>query len=109
LGGSVRLALGQEAEGGTLFVIARATPTQAGPPLAVKKLTWGSGAIGMLFTLTERDLMMGGVWPEQVWLHARLDADGDPLTKGKGDWVSELLGPFESGAPELTVVLQPVE
>ena len=35
----------------------------------------------MPFTLGKGDMVMGGEWPEEVWLEARLDQDGNAMTK----------------------------
>ena len=89
--------------GGVLFVMVRRSETAAGPPVAAVRLD-PRGVPGT-FVVTDRDLMMGGPWPEQVWIEARLDADGDPSTKTAADLRTERLGPFPSGAEGVELVL----
>ena len=71
---------------GTLFLIARPSKLAKGPPLAVRKIEKSN--ISVEFGMNESHIMMGGVWPDQVWLTARLDEDGNPMTKGENDWNS---------------------
>ena len=69
---------------GIVFVIAR-NPA-GGPPVAVKRVL----AISFPFDveLTSADSMMGQSFPASFRLEARLDADGDPLTKPPTDPVA---------------------
>lgn len=90
-------------KGGVLFVMVRRSETAAGPPVAAVRLD-PRGVPGT-FVVTDRDLMMGGPWPEQVWIEARLDADGDPSTKGASDLRTERLGPFDAGAENVALIL----
>lgn len=102
--GTVALAEGvSPASGGTLFVIVRRAADGGGPPVAALRLPVAS--LPMEFTVTDKNMMMGGAWPEQVWVQARVDADGNPSTKGEGDVESAVLGPFTSGASGVMVVL----
>ena len=74
-----------------------------GPPTAAVRLD-PRGLPGS-FGVTDRDLMMGGAWPEQVWVQARWDADGKPTTKSPADLSTPLLGPFASGDKGIELVL----
>jgi tetratricopeptide (TPR) repeat protein len=65
--------------GAVLFVTARAVGQQGGPPVAVKRLT--PRAFPASFTLGPADSMMGQTLPPRLRLEARLDADGDPLSR----------------------------
>jgi hypothetical protein len=106
LSGSVGLAEGVDASFGpnaTLFLIVRPTEVVAGPPLAARRMD--PGALPLEFQLTDGDIMMGGDWPTQVWISARVDADGVPTTKGDDDVVSALLGPFSPGAEGIALTL----
>jgi len=105
LSGTVRRVLGEPFSQGTLFLIVRPSPVSAGPPTASQKLT--PDGVVVDFALSEKDIMLGGSWPDQVWLTARLDADGDPLTKSADDWTSEVLGPFSPGTEAVELVLKP--
>ena len=71
------------APGAVVFVIARAEGVTAGPPAAVKRLTGVTYPI--TFDLTSADSMMGQPLPPRVRLEARLDSDGNPLTKNPAD------------------------
>lgn len=90
-------------EGGVLFVIARRAAEGGGPPLAASRTP--GPTFPASYAISDEDMMMGGQWPEQVWVQARLDADGNPTTKGEGDLESEVAGPLSSGATEITLTL----
>jgi cytochrome c-type biogenesis protein CcmH len=66
-----------------VFVIARGEGVAAGPPAAVKRLTGVSFPI--TFDITSADSMMGQPLPPRVRLEARIDSDGNPLTKDPND------------------------
>ena len=56
----------------------------AGPPLAVDKLTWGSGDLP--FEMTEKQAMIAGTeLTGDVVVTARFDQDGDAISKQPGD------------------------
>lgn len=88
---------------GVLFVMVRRTPSAAGPPLAAVRLD-PRGVPGS-FSVTDRDLMMGGAWPDQVWVEARLDTDGNPSTKSDSDLLAARVGPFSPKAADVSLVL----
>jgi len=90
-------------KGGILFVMVRRSAEGAGPPVAAVRLD--PRGIPGGFTITDRDMMMGGAWPEQVWVDARVDTDGDPTTKQATDLTSERLGPFSAGAENIALTL----
>jgi tetratricopeptide (TPR) repeat protein len=75
-------ARGAAPPGAIVFVTARAVGQEGGPPLAVKRLP---AAFPLRFTLGSEDSMMGQELPAQLRLEARLDTDGDPLTRAAGD------------------------
>ncbi len=66
---------------GIVFVIARSP--SGGPPVAVKRVIAGSFPINV--EITSADSMMGQSLPPTFRIEARLDADGDPLTKPPTD------------------------
>src|SRR5262249_24447957 len=68
---------------GVIFVIARAAGVTAGPPAAVKRLPLS--AFPLTFELSSADSMMGQPLPPRLHVEARIDADGDPLTKTPSD------------------------
>ena len=69
--------------GSVVYVIARAEGVAAGPPAAVKRLTGVTFPIS--FDMTSADSMMGQPLPPRVRLEARIDSDGNPLTKDPND------------------------
>lgn len=66
---------------GIVFVIAR-NPA-GGPPVAVKRVV--ATSFPMNVELTSADSMMGQTLPATFRVEARLDADGDPMTKPPTD------------------------
>jgi tetratricopeptide (TPR) repeat protein len=66
-----------------LFVIARAAGQTAGPPAAVKRIA--SPTFPLDIDLSAADSMMGQPLPATVRIEARIDSDGDPLTKNPSD------------------------
>jgi len=74
---------GKVAEGDVIYLVARSAD-QPGPPLAVKRLV--AGKFPMAFELDGRDAMMAGTkLGGKVTLSARVDKDGDAMTKNPGD------------------------
>ena len=88
---------------GVLFVMVRRTAGGGGPPVAAVRLD-PRGVPGT-YSVTDRDLMMGGAWPEQVWVEARVDTDGNPTTKSEADLVTALIGPFDPKSTGADLVL----
>jgi tetratricopeptide (TPR) repeat protein len=80
-------ARGAAPPGAIVFVTARAVGQTSGPPLAVKRLP---ASFPLPFTLGAGDSMMGQELPGQLRLEARLDSDGDPLTRTPQDPVARL-------------------
>ncbi|MCB9766541.1 MAG: hypothetical protein H6739_42595, partial [Alphaproteobacteria bacterium] len=102
LSGQVR-ADGELAPGGVLFVYARSSPATRGPPLAAKRIPdW---TLPVDFSLSEADLIFGGAWPEQVWVHAKISRSGDPMQRSDDDVGSEVIGPLAPGAEGVTILL----
>ena len=101
--GVVRTAEGAvPARGGVLFIIAR--PEAGGPPLAVRRLP--GGPFPMPFELGPGDAMIPGrPLTGEVVLTARLDADGDPLSKQQGDLTAEA-GTVSVGSSGIDLVLR---
>lgn len=104
VGGTVALAPGlSPPTGSTLFVIARRTATPGGPPVAAVRQP--GPTFPFAFTVTDENMMLGGAWPGEVWVQARLDSDGNPTTKADTDIESPVVGPLPSGATEIVLVL----
>ncbi|MEA2164558.1 MAG: cytochrome c-type biosis protein CcmH [Thermoanaerobaculia bacterium] len=66
-----------------LYVIARAAGQTAGPPAAVKRVM--SPNFPLQLDLSAADSMMGQPLPSSVRIEARLDSDGDAMTKNPSD------------------------
>jgi tetratricopeptide (TPR) repeat protein len=66
-----------------LFVIVRAAGQTSGPPVAVKRLAGSS--FPLTVEVTAADSMMGQPLPANMRIEARLDSDGNPLTKEPTD------------------------
>ena len=68
-------------KGGIVFVLAR--NPMGGPPVAVKRLQVASFPVSL--QLTSADSMMGQPLPDKFRLEARLDSDGDAMTRPATD------------------------
>ena len=66
-----------------VFLIARPAGVTAGPPVAVKRVNVTSFPVTV--DLTQSDSMMGQPLPPKMRLEARLDSDGDAMTKNPSD------------------------
>ena len=74
-------------EGAYLFIAARRP--EGGPPLAA--IRDHAVEFPYKFTLSSQNAMMaGGSFEGEVEITARLDQDGDPLTRQKGDYIGTL-------------------
>ena len=108
ISGSLNLADNVKAKvpaGGTIFLIARAlSPTGGpGPVLAAKRLT--VGAWPQQFELSANDVMITGTsLSGKVVLGARVDQDGDAMTKQVGD-VEGISTPVDVPATGVVVLL----
>jgi len=83
-----RSAQGRIAGGGIVFVTVRAAGVTTGPPMAVKRLS--AASLPGTFAITSADSMLGQELPERVRIEARLDPDGDPLTRAATDPAARL-------------------
>lgn len=93
-------------KGDLMFLIARRTGGPAGPGsmLAVQKLVVDE--FPMPFAVSSRDAMMPGMKFEgEVNLSIRLDKDGDPMTRRKGDVFGEALG-VKVGSKDVALLLE---
>jgi hypothetical protein len=84
-----------------VFVIARAQGVTAGPPAAVKRLT--ATSFPMQVDLSSADSMMGQPLPPKLRLEARIDSDGDPLTKSPSDPIAVNDGAAPGASVTLTL------
>jgi cytochrome c-type biogenesis protein CcmH len=89
-----------------LFIVAR--PSRGGgPPLAVKKIP--APKFPFSYTLNAQDVMMpGAVFSGKLYVTARLDKDGDPLTQSPEDLAGEYnKNPVEVGSKKIDILLAP--
>ena len=103
ISGRVVAGEGVEAGGdGVLFVIARSSG--GGPPLAVKRLP--VGPFPLAFEIGPEDVMIAGrPFAGPITLTARIDRDGNPLTRDSGDATAVLQAPVEPGARDIELTL----
>jgi hypothetical protein len=80
----------------------RESGSTGGPPAAVKRLP---ASFPLSFAIGPGDSMMGQPLPARARLEARVDSDGDPLTRDPKDPKAQLDG-VASGATGLRLVLQ---
>jgi len=66
-----------------VFVYARAAGVTSGPPAAVKRLP--ASGFPIEIDLSAADSMMGQPLPEKMRIEARLDGDGNAMTRDPGD------------------------
>ena len=107
-----RVSLGPDlAEGitgqGVLFVIARSGGATAGPPLAVVRIPGPSFPID--FEIGQANVMIPGMRFEgPISVTARLDADGNAMTRAPGDVQGSAPGMVEPGSQVEILLDQPL-
>jgi len=69
--------------GGVLYIIARGVGETSGPPVAVKRIS--ATTFPITVDLSAADSMMGQPIPPKVRIEARLDSDGNVMTKAPTD------------------------
>lgn len=91
-----------------LFIIAHRAGSKAGPPLAVKKVE--RPVFPLAYSLGPENVMMQGTpFSGKVLLSARLDKDGNPMTKEAGNLSGEYKkNPVEIGDQHVDIVLDRV-
>jgi hypothetical protein len=94
---------GRVGGGGTVFVTIRAAGVTSGPPVAVQRFS--ASSLPASFTITTADSMMGQELPESVYIEARLDPDGDPMSRAATDPTARLDG-VKLGSTGLRLVLK---
>ena len=83
-------------DGAILFVIARPVGARGGPPLAVLRIP--EPRFPVTFAIGPDDVMIPTLrFAGPISLSARLDADGNAMTRGAGDVSSVALEPLEPG------------
>lgn len=103
--GTVQLTEGlRPPAGATLFVIVRPQGApNAGPPLAVKRLNASSFPVSL--AVGPGDTMMGMPFEGPFDVYARLDADGNAMTKAPGDLFASAPASANPGDATVRVVL----
>ncbi|MET0555805.1 MAG: tetratricopeptide repeat protein [Vicinamibacteria bacterium] len=77
---ALRAKVGSQA---LLFVTVRPAGVAQGPPVAVKRMP--AASFPLEFEIGPADSMMGQPLPERARVEARVDSDGNPLTRDPGD------------------------
>ena len=98
-----RGAQGRMSGSGVVFVTIRAAGVTTGPPMAAKRLS--ASELPGTFTITSADSMLGQELPDRVSIEARLDPDGDPMTRAATD-PSARLEDVKLGSTGLRLVLK---
>lgn len=89
----------------TLFIIARRPGASGGPPLAVKK--FDHPVFPLTYSLGPQDVIMAGItFTGKVHISARLDQDGNPMTREAGNLEAEFKNnPVAVGSQKVDMVL----
>lgn len=74
---------GRTFQGAIVFVTLREGGFGAGPPLAAKRIP--AAAFPMPFEIGSADSMTGEALPDDLLIEARIDSDGDPITRPRSD------------------------
>jgi hypothetical protein len=89
----------------TLFLIARRDGAAGGPPLAVRRIAGPS--FPMAFTIGPQHVMIQGMpFSGPIRLTARLDGDGDAMTREPGDLSGAAADPVAPGARDVRIVFE---
>lgn len=91
----------QKYRGSLLFVIVRPAGVDGGPPTAVKRLQLDGEAVA--FSIGPADSMTGAPLPAQATIEARIDEDGNAMTRG-GE--PSAIVPAREGSLDITLSLQ---
>jgi cytochrome c-type biogenesis protein CcmH/NrfF/tetratricopeptide (TPR) repeat protein len=92
----------------TLFIIARSAGAGAGPPLAVKKIE--RPTFPLAYSLGADNVMIpGGSFAGKINISARLDKDGNPMTREAGNLSGDYRkNPVEAGSRNVDVIIDQV-
>lgn len=87
-----------------LYIIVYSAGSTTGPPLAVKKIE--HPVFPLPYTVGPENVMMPGLsLSGKVQVSARLDKDGNPMTKEPGNLTGERKGAVEVGSQKVDIVL----
>ncbi len=92
--------------GSVVFVTLREAGFGAGPPIAARRLV--ANGFPLAFEIGEGDSMSGQPVPDSVLVEARLDSDGDPVTRPRADPYGNL-DQVAIGRSGLRILLKPRE
>lgn len=96
-------SLSVEYSGDTLvFIIARPAGAVGGPPTAVKRIRVDRFPVD--FSLGEGDTMMGLPFPDSVDLEARIDLDGNAMTRDPSEPSARIAG-IDAGTTDVVLTL----
>jgi len=91
-------------DAGVLFVIARPQGARGGPPLAVLRIP--SPDFPIVFSIGPENVMIPSMqFAGAISLSARLDEDGNAMTRGAGDISSAVEEPLSPGATGIKILL----
>jgi tetratricopeptide (TPR) repeat protein len=90
--------------GAVVFVFVREAGFGAGPPIAARRLPLG--AFPMSFEVSASDSMRGEALPDSLLVEARIDADGDPITRPPTDPYARQ-DDVRTGTTDVRLVLKP--
>ena len=106
ISGEIRIGSGEVAEGATLFVIARRAGAQGGPPLAVSRVP--NPDFPHAFELSQTNVMIPSMrFDGEMTVTARLDRDGNAMTKDAADLVGRAVEARKPGDSGVVIVLGP--
>ena len=95
---------GRTFPGATVFVTLRDGGFGAGPPLAARRIP--AASFPMPFEIGSRDVMIGEPLPDDLLIEARIDSDGDPLTRAPSDPYGRA-DHVNAGSTGIKIVLKP--
>jgi hypothetical protein len=108
--GTVQIApdlQGKAPAGATLFLIVRRAGSTGGPPLAVKRIE--SPRFPLAFSIGPDDRMIKAMpFAGPLTISARLDADGNAMTRAPGDLQGEAPGLHQPGDSGIALVIDQV-
>lgn len=102
--GQVELGVDGAPPGAVLFVIARPEGVRRGPPLAVLRIP--DPEFPLSFSIGPDDVMIPSMrFEANISLSARLDEDGNAMTRGENDLSSAVEEPLSPGASGVLLIL----
>ena len=95
---------GQVPAGAVLFLVARPAGTRGGPPLAVQRLN--ATGFPLAFEIGPSDVMIPSMqFAGQIGLSARIDSDGNAISRQPGDLQGSAAGTLAPGASGVEIVI----